>query len=217
MAVSYCGRPVDLDRHTARGGPRHDQFERPVPAGVREQPRALADDDRADEQIHLVDELVAEQPAGQGAAAVHLQLTPWLSLQLSDGRREVTGQDGRVRPRRVGERGRCHVLGPRVQRRRDGAGRIGHDSPVTREDVVGKPAEQKRVGALVDLVDVRHGLVVEQRPGPSTALESEPAVLHMQPAVALHHPVDGHLDGRRQFHGRGSLLTGFCVVRSGRR
>jgi hypothetical protein len=35
---------------------------------------------------------VAEQPADQGAAAVHLQLTTRLGLQLADGRREVTGR-----------------------------------------------------------------------------------------------------------------------------
>jgi len=28
--------PIDLDRYTARGGPRFDQFERPVPTNVRE-------------------------------------------------------------------------------------------------------------------------------------------------------------------------------------
>jgi hypothetical protein len=85
-----------------------------VRAAVGEQPRALADDHRDDEQIHLVDQLVLEQPPGQGAAAVHLQLTRRLGLQLADGRREVTGEDGRVRPARFGERGRWDVLWPRV-------------------------------------------------------------------------------------------------------
>ena len=32
------------------------------------------------------------------AAAVHLQLARPLGLQLADGGREVTGEDGRVRP-----------------------------------------------------------------------------------------------------------------------
>src|ERR671914_2761735 len=68
------GGPVDLDRHTARGGSRFDQFERPVPAGVGEQPRALADDHGIGEQGDLVDKLVVEEPADQVAAAVHLQL-----------------------------------------------------------------------------------------------------------------------------------------------
>ena len=52
--------------------------------------RAPADDHGDDEQVHLVDEVVIEQPPGQGAAAVHLQLTRRLGFQLADGRREVT-------------------------------------------------------------------------------------------------------------------------------
>src|SRR5438067_8906891 len=66
------GGPVDLDRHPAGGGPRFDEFERTVPAGVGEQPRALADDDREGEEGHLVDKLVVEQPPDQSAAALHL-------------------------------------------------------------------------------------------------------------------------------------------------
>src|SRR5438034_11433050 len=55
----------------------------------------------------------------------------------------------------------------------------------------------------------RRGLVVEQRPDPSAALESAAAVL-VPPAESLHHSVDGdHRDGR-QFHGRSSLLAEFC-------
>src|SRR5919106_6338366 len=73
-------------------------------------------------------------------------------------RRDVTGEDGRVRPARFGERGRCDVLGLRVQRFPDGVGtRIVHCSPRAGEDLVGPPAEQERVGALVDLVEKRHG------------------------------------------------------------
>jgi hypothetical protein len=51
------GGPVDLDRHPAGGGPRFDQFERSVLAGVGEQPRALADDHGTDEKVELVDEV----------------------------------------------------------------------------------------------------------------------------------------------------------------
>jgi hypothetical protein len=123
-----------------------------------------------------------------------------LAFQLADGGRDVSGEDGRVRPLRVGERGRCHVLGPRVQRRRDGA-RICPYSPVAGKDLVGPPAEQERIGALVDLGEERLGLVVEERQGPSAALESAPAVL-IRPAEALHHAVDRDVRGGRQFHGR---------------
>jgi predicted RNA-binding Zn ribbon-like protein len=57
-------------------------------------------------------------------------------------------------------------------------------------NVMGPPAEQERVGALVDLVDERHGLVVEVPHGPSAALESAAAVL-VPRAVPLHHSIDG--------------------------
>src|SRR5216117_883595 len=81
------GRPVDLERYALRECSRFDQVKRHVRAVFGEQPRALADDHGADEQVDLVDEVVLEQPPGQGAAAVHLQLTPRLGLQLADGRR----------------------------------------------------------------------------------------------------------------------------------
>src|ERR671931_449669 len=57
------GGPVDLDRYAARGSPRFHQLERPVWTTVSEQPRALADNHGKDEQVHLVDKLVVEQPA----------------------------------------------------------------------------------------------------------------------------------------------------------
>src|SRR5205823_656009 len=109
------GGPVDLDRYALRVGSRVDQVERYVRAGVGEQPRALAEDYGDDEQVDLVDKVVLEQPPDQRAAAVYLQLTRRLGFQFADGRREVAGEDGRVRPARFGERGRCEVLGLRVQ------------------------------------------------------------------------------------------------------
>jgi hypothetical protein len=50
-------------------------------------------------------------------------------------------------------------------------------APVAGEELLGPPAEQERVGALVGLVDESHGLVVAHPHGPSAALESVPAVL----------------------------------------
>src|SRR5829696_3473779 len=82
--------------------------------------------------------------------------------------------------------------------------RICPYSPVAGKDLVGPPAEQEGVGALVDLGEERLGLVVEERQGPSAALESAPAVL-VRAAEALHHAVDGDVRGGRQLHGRGSL------------
>src|SRR5437868_3326137 len=78
--------------------------------------------------------------------------------------------------------------------------------PVAGEELVGPPAEQERVGALVDLVNERHGLAVEQRPGPTASLEPTAAVL-VRPAVSLHHPIDGDLRDGREFHDRGSLRS----------
>ncbi len=95
--------PIGLARDALREGSRVDEVEREIRAGVGEQPRALADDHRADEQAELVEELVLEQPPDQSAAAVHLQLAPRPGLELTDGRREVAGEDGRAGPLRVGE------------------------------------------------------------------------------------------------------------------
>ena len=131
-----------------------------------EQPHALADDHRDGDQGHLVHQVVGQQPPDQGAAAVHLQLTRRLGLQLGDGRGEVAGQDGRVRPARLGERGRRDVLGLCVQGSDDGVVQVFPHAPVAGEQLVGPPAEQERLAALVHLLDERHGLAVEQRPGP---------------------------------------------------
>ena len=61
----------------------------------------------------------------------------------------------------LGQCGRRHVLGPRVQRHRDRVvARIcppGAGSPGAGKDLVGPPAEQERVGALEDLVEERLG------------------------------------------------------------
>src|ERR1700704_2791546 len=201
--------PVDLDRYPLWGGPGLDQVERYVRAGAREQPRALADDHGKGEQCDLVDKLFVEQPADQSATALHLQLASRLGFQRADGGRDITGEDGRVRPARIGERGRCDVLGLRVQGRPDRAvARIVPRSPGAGEDLVGPAAEQERVGTLEDLVHDRPGFVVEM--GPSAALEYAALVL-VRPAGPLNHSVNGDLRGGRQFHGRSSLLAEFVV------
>jgi len=82
--------------------------------------------------------------------------------------------------------------------------------PGAGEGLIGPPTEQERVGALEDLGQERSCLVVEQRPGPSAALETAPAVL-IRPAEALHHSIDGDVRDGRQFHGRSSLHAEFVV------
>src|ERR687893_1882652 len=197
-------RTVDLERHPVGGGARLDQLERQVRAGVGEQPPALADDHGKGDQGHLVDEVVVEQQSDQAEAADHLQLAPRLGFKLADGGRDIPGENGRVRPLRVGKRGRCHVFGPGVQRRRDRVVALicppGAGSPGAGEGLVGPPAEQEGVGALVDLACQGRGLAIEVRHGPSAALEPAAAVL-LRPAEPLHHAVDGDVRVRRQFHG----------------
>ena len=80
-------------------------------------------------------------------------------------------------PSSVGECGRCDVLGRLIQGHADRVGPVLVGcSPGAEEELVGPPAEQERVGALVGLVDQRLGLVVARPLGPSAALESVPAV-----------------------------------------
>jgi hypothetical protein len=58
-----------------------------------------------------------------------------------------------------------------------------HHPPVAGKEIVGPPAEQERVGPLVQLLDERHGLAVEVPHGPSVALESG-HVFHLRRAVS---------------------------------
>src|SRR5439155_11412576 len=67
-------------------------------------------------------------------------------------------------------------------------------------------------GALVDLVEKRPALVVEQRRDPSAALESATAVL-VRPAESLHHTVECDHRGGSELHDRSSLLAASVVVR----
>src|SRR4029078_1118340 len=81
---------IVLDRYSRWGGSRVDQLERSIRTAVGEQPCPLADDHREREQIHLVDEVGLQQPPGQGAATVDLELASRLGLQIANGGREVT-------------------------------------------------------------------------------------------------------------------------------
>ena len=138
------GKPVDLDRCTLREGSRFSEVKRYVRATVEEQPRALAYDHRdGDKFISSTSWLSSSQrtrlrlPCTCGSPA-------GLAFQLADGRREVAGEDSRVRPARFGERGRCRVLGSRVQASAMGPLRICHCSPIVGEELVYPPAEQGR-------------------------------------------------------------------------
>src|SRR5260370_30481168 len=51
-------RPISLDGYAPGSGPRVDQIEGGVRAGIGEQPCALAENDGIDDQVELVDHVV---------------------------------------------------------------------------------------------------------------------------------------------------------------
>src|SRR5687767_1139855 len=88
---SACGaerhsaiRPIRLDHHTLGRRDRLDQLQVVRLTMLRKQPQPVADDDRIDPQVELVDEVALEQPAEQDAAAVKLELASRLRLQVAD-------------------------------------------------------------------------------------------------------------------------------------
>src|SRR5216683_2412395 len=203
-------RPISLDGYAPGSGPRVDQIESGVRTGIGEQPCALAEDDGIDDQVELIDQIVGEQPSDEGTAAWHHQFAVLMRLQITDGRGDVAGQDSRARPLRVREAGRCHVLGPAVQRDPDRVlHQVGHGSPGAGEDLVRQPAEQERGRAAVNLVDIVPALGVVERPNPSAALEAAAAVF-VCAAQPLHHAVYRDVGRSRQFHGRRLLLAWLC-------
>src|SRR2546428_3350672 len=135
-----------------------------------------------------------------------------MRLQITDGRGDVAVQDSRARPLRIGEAGRCHVLGPAVQRGGDRArARIGHRSPGAGENLVGPPAKEKRGRAAVDLVEIVPGFGVEKWYGPSAALEAAAAIL-VRSAQPLHHTVHRDVGRGRQFHVAAPFSLGWSLV-----
>src|SRR5438128_1574322 len=193
-------RPIGLDGDAPRSGPRVDQVERDVRTGIGEQSCALADDYGLREQVEMCDQVVGEQPSDEGTAAGHQQYAVLMRLQITDGPGDVAVQDSRARPLRVGEAGRCHVLGPAVQRGGDRArARIGHRSPGAGEDLVRPPAKEERGRAAVDLVEIVPGFGVEKWYGPSAALEAAAAIL-VRSAQPLHHAVHRDVGRGRQPH-----------------
>src|SRR5438105_14279038 len=95
--------PICLDRYAPGSCPRADQIYGDVWARVGEQPRPLADDDGIDEQVELVDQTVGEQPSDEDTTAGHQQVAVLLRLELTNGRRDVAGEDARALPLRIFE------------------------------------------------------------------------------------------------------------------
>src|ERR1700737_1847783 len=193
-------RPISLDGYAPGSGPRVDQIESGVRTGIGEQPCALAEDDGIDDQVELVDQVVGEQPSDEGTAAWHQQLAVLLRLQITDGRGDVSGQDTRARPPRVGEAGRCHVLGPAVQCNADRPlGHIDHRSPGAGEDLIRPPAEKERGRTAVDLVDMVPGFGIDKWWSPSAAIEAASAVF-VRPTQPLQPAVHRDVGRHRQPH-----------------
>src|SRR4030081_2785270 len=193
-------RPISLDGYAPGSGPRVDQIESVVRTGIGEQPCALAEDDGIDDQVELVDQVVGEQPSDEDTAAWHQQLAVLLRLQIADGRGDVAGQDTRARPLRIGEAGRCHVLGPAVQCHADWPlGHIDHRSPGAGEDLVRPPAEEERGRTAVDLVDVIPGFGIDKWWSPAAAVEAASAIF-VRSTQPLHHAVHRDVGRHRQSH-----------------
>src|SRR4030081_446443 len=112
-----------------------------------------------------------------------------MRLQITDGRGDIAVQDRRARPLRIGEAGRCHVLGPAVQRGGDRTrARIGHRSPGAGEALVRPPAKETRGPGAVALVEIAPGLGVKKWYAPPATLEAAAAILVRTPQP-LHHAV----------------------------
>src|SRR5258708_4239010 len=169
-------RPISLDGYAPGSAPRVDQIQSGVRTGIGEQPCTLAEDNRIDDQVELVDEAVGEQPSDEGTTAWHHQFAVLLRLQITDGRSDVAGQDSRACPLRVGDAGRCHVLGPAVQCDADWPlVHIHHRSPRSCPDLVRPSAEEERGRTALHLAHVVPRFGIDKWWSPSAAVEAASA------------------------------------------
>ena len=181
---SAC-RPIGLDRDPGRRRPRLDQLQVVRHAALGEQPQAVPHDDRVDPQVQLVHEVAFEQPSQQLAAAVDLELTPGLRLELSDRLLDVAVNDVGVLPRRVLERRRRYVLGQDVDAVRDGVPFIVL-RPERLPDLPGLASQQQCVRALEPGKDPLPPFLVGIRRDPSTAVEPASAVFFHASGTLVH-------------------------------
>jgi hypothetical protein len=136
---------------------------------------------------------------------VELPLPYRLGVQLADGGRDVSPEDGRARPLRS-----VSVVDATYLRRvfNAAAMRLLLESATTRRSrrrsrrSAGQTGTRRRAG--------RPGTETSrprcrERHGPSAAVEFAPAVL-IRPDAPLHHAVDRDVRGGRQLRGRRSLL-----------
>ena len=86
-------RSVDRDGHAGRCGARLLQRQASVEPVSREQAPALAHDDREDQQVDPVHQVVLDQVPEQRAAAVDLQLAARPRLEVADRLDDIAVQD----------------------------------------------------------------------------------------------------------------------------
>src|SRR5258708_12342369 len=93
-------RPISLDGYAPGSAPRVDQIQSGVRTGIGEQPCTLAEDNRIDDQVELVDEVVGEQPSDEGTTAWHHQFAVLLPLHIPPSRCHLPGHHRRPSPLR---------------------------------------------------------------------------------------------------------------------
>src|SRR5438552_17454646 len=193
-------RPISLNRYAPGGRTRVARIQRAVRTGIREEPRALAYDHGIDDEVELVDQVIGEQPSEEDTAAGHKQVALLLRLQITDGHGDVARRGSRARTLRVGEGGRCRVVGLAVQCGAVRAcGHFGYRSPGAGEDLVCPTAEEERGCTAVDMIQIVRCFGVDKGRCPSAAIEAATTIL-VRSTQPLNYAVHRDVGRRRQPH-----------------
>jgi hypothetical protein len=143
-----------------------DQAKVPRVAETPEELGAAPQHQREDHEPVLVDEVGLSEGVEELGAAEQQDVAACLSLELRDILRGVTGEDGRIGPRRRLQGLRHHVLGDAVHAISE-PHFVRGGRPERGEDLVGDPPQQDcvRFEKLVDLEPLLILSCVLQRPG----------------------------------------------------
>ncbi len=193
--------------HATAGGPGACQAHRGRPDAVSEEPLAAAQDHGEDNQAVGVDEVLAHEGAGQGAAAVDLQFPTRRALEFANLMCDVTAESHRTRPGEVFHGGGHDMLGEGVQLAADPVAGVGDSGPEASHRLVGPPAQQERVRLIEDLVHVLARFPIKVRRQPAAKVEAVPGIL-LGGAGALHDAVQGQEGGQCQSHDFSFSATG---------
>src|SRR5215467_5603350 len=184
------GEPVAQVHGALRTGDR--RFEQRDVGGHRAVVEHLlpdAEHDRVHPEVETVEELLAQQGLHQVQAPDDFHvLVPVPDLAHRAG--QIRAELGGPGPRELGPAAGGHVLRDAVEQRGDLVVRAALlVGPVSGEDVIGPPAEQEGVGALVRGTDLRPGDLVQQ--GRLPAAEREPRRVLVGAAGRLPDEVEG--------------------------